>query len=81
MILEKLSNIEPHQMEWKTKQAVVYQKLKLFFLMHEGIKNIKFILLFMIGLLLQQPVITEWSGKILWKIQFLSQNILVWVIP
>ncbi len=81
MILEKLSNIEPHQMEWKTKQPVVYQKLKLFFLMHEGIQNIKFILLFMIALLLQQPVITEWSGKILWKIQFLSQNILAWVIP
>ena len=81
MTLERLSNIEPQDIEWKTKQTVVYQKLKIFFFVYEAVKNIKFILLFIIGLLLQQPVITDLSGKILWKIQFLSQNILAWVIP
>jgi hypothetical protein len=81
MTLEKLSDIEPRELEWKTKQTVVYHKLKIFFFVYEAINNVKFILLFLIGLLLQQPVIADWSGKILWKIQFLSQNILMWVIP
>ena len=81
MTLEKLSDIEPQEMEWKTKQTVVYHKLKLFFFVFEALKSIKLILLFVIGLLLQQPAITDLSGKILWKIQFLSQQILTWVIP
>lgn len=81
MTLENLSNIGTNQWEWQSRKTPVYRKLKFFFFLHEVFHHSKLIILFIMGILLQQPLVIGWIHKLLWQMQFLTQNIFSWVIP